>query len=814
MIVQSAVFAVAVLSTLIVQLQPNSSTFLLFHGSSWSCTSRQEWAWIAATGLLILLLHVKPTRRFDLPSVQARHKLFLWFLALNFVWFATSLSGLKTTFSALEVLSFLGAKSAWPGVWNLAFIVFPVKRSSEILALSHKDTLFLHVWAGHAILFWLSIHTVFLSMAYAIYYDFSVHKWFKVMRPSGLMEYVDNFTGWLGFAMFLALWLTSLPKFRKRFYESFSFLHLVTAALFILSSNLHYHSIVHFVQPAFAAWIAERLVRRISTLKVSVDRDERATVSNGGSLVVSACRSTGTKNNGSPELVSLTMNLPPSWDFHPGAGMFVYLKCPSISSWQLHPFSISAIDTENATFSIHIKALGDWTNQFVQHISHLAIHPDSPSDQTGTADSQPQFHMAKFEMCIEGPYYSDHGAPLNSDQNCLFVVGGVGLTGLSEALYLRHGRGQSILLVWIVRTKKEMEFLAKDLLNRLHPPRATTQIMVFITRENEDESQHQSPSVIADRSLSLQTGYSWLSEGGEAATGSTKSFPVSVEEKYMYPGMRTMVFVSVLGVALSFLLARMICCNRTVHDLETGQTLHICSAVPKASTTTSCSNSCEDGESDATCCTAFICFYCFRGLPVVFLFFVAPLLPILFAWVYPRTIRWLCICRGTRRATQKLGDYAIPHQCCRRTETVLENTFNDPVASGGDINLSSGETSAAKDDLSHQYVHAVITNLNHTTIAYRKPDLSEIVEEFCALIARKSEDHDLVLSGDNSEDKSAADDTTITEEAAVFVCGSESLAENLVHEVKMHNDSGRVSKPTRGPNARVHLSVWTATGAY
>lgn len=827
--IQAVAIVVAVLGSLVFQLQPGSSELLYFHGSSWSCTTRQEWTWIAATGVLMLLLHAKPTERFNTPSEQAKSKLLLWFLVLNFVWFVAALSEIQFSFSPVRMLVFLGGKSAWPGLWNLAFIVFPVKRSSEILALSHKDTLFLHVWAGHAVFFWLAVHTVFLSIAYAVNYDYSVHKWMKVMVPSGNLytEGVVNFMGWLGFAMLLALWLTSLPWIRKHFYESFAFLHLVTAALFILFSNLHDYNTIHFVQPAFAAWIAERLVRRISTLKVSVDPMRQARTSNGDWLAVSVCKSSVTDQF--PRLVSLTMSLPQSWSSFHGAGMFLYLKCPSISSWQLHPFSISAIDTVNMTFSVHIKALGDWTNHFVQQMNNHIIQPDSSLDSQQTSlvemndvqatDNQSQFDMAKFDLYIEGPYYSDLGPPLDSDQNCLFVAGGVGLTGLSEALYRRHARGQPIRLVWMIRTREEMEFLAKDLLYRLHPPRTTTRIMVFITRQNKHENQNKARPSVVDHLPLLQSRSRLLVDGVEEASGSTKTFPVTVQELCMYPSMRTMAFVSFLGVALSFLLARMVCCNRSVRDLESGKILHTCSV---ASTSTTCSNSCEAEENGATCCTTPICYYCFRGVPVIFMFLVAPILPVLFAWMYPRcyhVMKWLLIqaCHGTQRASSRLGDYEIQHQVPIRIERVLGDDFSNPDICGNDTVLSSHQRLPAKDNSSDYYRQAAIANLNHMTIEHKKPVLSEVIEDFCASGTKGSESHDLELTSNISEVESEAITTAATEEAAVFVCGSEALAGSLLHEVKRHNDGERIREPTSGTlghNRHVHLSVWTATGAY
>ncbi len=824
---QVAVMIVALLGSLVFQMQKNSSNVLYFHGNSWSCTTRQEWTWIAVTGLLMLLLQMKPHHQIDPPSEQAKSKLFLCFLAINLLWFSAAISELDYTSSVVKAVEFLGAKAAWPGMWNFAFVIFPVKRSSEVFAISHKDTLFLHIWAGQAIFFWLAVHTVFLSIAYVVNSDYSIRNWTKVMVPSdGLYtEGVVNFMGWLGLAMFLLLWLTSRTWIRKHCYEIFSFLHLATAASFILFSNLHDYNTIHFVQPAFAAWIAERLVRRISTVNVMIDQTRPLTsahdgiLGNGGILAVSMCERSGRK--GFPPLVCLTMTLPRTWNVCPGTAAFLYLKCPSISNWQLHPFSISTIDVESMTFSVHIKALGDWTNQFIRQINQLVIEADLPFDaqQTGRQETSEtsQDTLTQFGLRIEGPYYSDLGGHLDSDQKCLFIAGGVGLTGFSEVLYRRHRRGQATLLVWILRTVEEMDFLAKDLLDRLHPPRDSFRVMVFITRQDEHYERRRRQTTKVDRAPLLVPGCVKSTDRHDAAAKSLLTFTTTVEETSSNPSLRTMSLVSFLGVALSFFLARMTCCNRTVRDIETGRTLHTCSAGPRASTSMTCSNSCQDENGGIPCCTTSICFYCFRGLPVLFMFFLAPLLPLLFAWVYPYCIhvtKWVRkSIRPHRVASEFRSCTLIPLHMAGQSACAVDDTTENSVTYGDETNHSM----RVIDDLCHRRVPAVMANLNHTTVEYRKPKLSQIVQEFGASVCRNDDDDFAFSDGIPSNARRNAE----RKEAAVFVCGSKALAESVLKEVKIHNadDTCTEERSTSSQGAfrskrRVYMSVWTATGAY
>jgi hypothetical protein len=108
-----------------------------------------------------------------------------------------------------------------------------------------------------------------------------------------------------------------------------------------------------------------------------------------------------------------------------------------------------------------------------------------------------------------------------------------------------------------------------------------------------------------------------------------------------------------------------------------------------------------------------------------------------------------------------------------------------------------------------------MTNFNHTTVEYRKPKLSQIVQEFGASVGR-NEDEDFAFR-ENSHVRRIA----VMKGAAVFVCGSKALAESVLKEVEIYNsnDTSNDERSTSShgafrSNRSVYLSVWTATGAY
>jgi hypothetical protein len=105
----------------------------------------------------------------------------------------------------------------------------------------------------------------------------------------------------------------------------------------------------------------------------------------------------------------------PKGQFSYSAGQFVFLTVPDISVWEPHPFSISSAPHQEDV-TIHIKAVGDWTEDLLKSCRVPRQVP----------------------ILIEGPY----GCPAldfnSSDKEIfVFVAGGIGATPMiSYANYL------------------------------------------------------------------------------------------------------------------------------------------------------------------------------------------------------------------------------------------------------------------------------------------------------------------------------------------------------------------------------------------
>ncbi|EDO38081.1 predicted protein, partial [Nematostella vectensis] len=117
------------------------------------------------------------------------------------------------------------------------------------------------------------------------------------------------------------------------------------------------------------------------------------------------------------------------------AGQYCFLCVPGVSMFEWHPFSISSSPHE-ATVSLHIRVLGDWTQQLYDYVK----------------DTRP------INVYIDGPYGAP-GVDVDGDRYkvFLFVSGGIGITPMqsicNDILHQRR-RGRDIrkvIFVWSVR---------------------------------------------------------------------------------------------------------------------------------------------------------------------------------------------------------------------------------------------------------------------------------------------------------------------------------------------------------------------------
>ncbi|XP_073015719.1 putative respiratory burst oxidase homolog protein H [Primulina eburnea] len=128
-------------------------------------------------------------------------------------------------------------------------------------------------------------------------------------------------------------------------------------------------------------------------------------------------------------VLALYMSRPPGFKYK--SGMYLFVKCPDISNFEWHPFSITSAPGDDY-LSVHIRTLGDWTTELRNRFAK-ACEPRSTQPRRGNLVRMETKVYSDTEnsefprIVIKGPY----GAPAQNYKkyDILLLVGlGIGAT--------------------------------------------------------------------------------------------------------------------------------------------------------------------------------------------------------------------------------------------------------------------------------------------------------------------------------------------------------------------------------------------------
>ncbi|KAM4742536.1 NADPH oxidase 4 [Anableps anableps] len=151
-------------------------------------------------------------------------------------------------------------------------------------------------------------------------------------------------------------------------------------------------------------------------------------------------------------------------NFKARPGQYIVLNCPSVSSFENHPFTLTKCPTENKdTFGIHLRVVGDWTECFTQ-----LLLPQPRMDLEVLPMVQQRTYPKLF---VDGPFGGPSEEVFNYDVS-LCVAGGIGVTPFACVLHaLLDGwkgfRLQRLYFVWVCREIQSFYWFA-ELLCALH----------------------------------------------------------------------------------------------------------------------------------------------------------------------------------------------------------------------------------------------------------------------------------------------------------------------------------------------------------
>ncbi|KAI9140812.1 hypothetical protein BKA69DRAFT_1077846 [Paraphysoderma sedebokerense] len=311
--------------------------------------------------------------------------------------------------SWLDHLDIISENSAKPGLWDLSFMfVFLTKSKLSItssLGLSYEHGLQIHRFLGFLSSFWFSFHSIGYIVIYAI-----ENKLSESLFPLSTRLGWINFPGVLAFGCLIMICATSYHRFRRRNYNLFYLVHM-TWIFYIIGLLIHDIETLVVLFPTILLYLIDKII-----LYTSISYSFDATL-----IKVT------------DEVVKLILPLPPHACNGISPGQFMLLRVPSVSRFQYHPFSISAIDSTHLSFII--RKAGPWTKRLFGTLDH----------QIGTC---------KINVSCLGPISSIH-LPAHTDR-VLVIAGGVGIAKFATGKFLEKFSGK---IIWTIRSIDELNYI-------------------------------------------------------------------------------------------------------------------------------------------------------------------------------------------------------------------------------------------------------------------------------------------------------------------------------------------------------------------
>ncbi|KAL3622150.1 hypothetical protein CASFOL_033561 [Castilleja foliolosa] len=339
----------------------------------------------------------------------------------------------------------------------LSFLFYPVTRGSSVLplfGLTSEASIKYHIWLGHIVMTIFTAHGLCYITFWATTHELSeMLKWDKTG--------VSNVAGELSLVAGLALWATTFPTIRRKFFELFFYTHHLYI-LFVLFFVFHVGiSFTSITLPAFFLFMIDRYLRFLQSRR--------------------HVRLLSARLLSSP---TLELNFSKTKDMSYTPTSIMFINIPSLSKLQWHPFTISSSSNlESDKLSVIIKADGSWTNKLYQLLS-------SP------------LSLDRLDVSIEGPY-----GPASTDflrhDILVMICGGSGITPfisiIRELIYTNNTLNREtpqILLITAFKNSTDLTML--DLIIPISGLPSSSQlsemglqIEAYVTREKQPPSQEK-----------------------------------------------------------------------------------------------------------------------------------------------------------------------------------------------------------------------------------------------------------------------------------------------------------------------------------
>ena len=249
-------------------------------------------------------------------------------------------------------------------------------------------------------------------------------------------------SGFLLLVIFTIMWVTAQDKIRKGGYFKLFYLAHLGYVLWLILMLIHGPRFWKWGLVPIAGFAIERVMRFLST-------KEPAYAINGYLLPA--------------KVLGLVVERPANFNYQPGD--YLFLKCPEVSNYEWHPFTISSAPEDKKHLTLHIRAVGSWTGAiydlFHTHHNELQKANDNQNKQI------------RIPVYLDGPY----GTPsthIYQSSIAVLIGAGIGVTPFASILKSILHRKQAgtleglkkVHFFWINRGQRSFEWFL-DLLSKI-----------------------------------------------------------------------------------------------------------------------------------------------------------------------------------------------------------------------------------------------------------------------------------------------------------------------------------------------------------
>jgi NADPH oxidase 5 len=280
--------------------------------------------------------------------------------------------------------------------FNGAVILLPMLRN--FITRLRKTVLYNYIPLDDAVTFHRFVgHLMFFSALFHI--GLFILNFSTLENPLSfyLINTLPGITGISLILIFILMWVTALPFIRKGGYFKLFYISHYGYIFWLLILLLHGPSYWKWLIIPGLLFIYERVKRSYSLIQETTVYDVALLPSN---------------------VLGFYMNKPKTFNYN--AGDYFFIKCPEISNFEWHPFTISSAPEDNEIMSCHIRSVGSWTGNLLNYYKKLRNKDEVD-------------RKIDITVFIDGPYGTASDKVFNS-KVAILVSTGIGVTPYSSIL--------------------------------------------------------------------------------------------------------------------------------------------------------------------------------------------------------------------------------------------------------------------------------------------------------------------------------------------------------------------------------------------